>query len=202
MPLVQPCVREMEPFDSRRAFRSPLSGSASTIEAERAGLIGKAPDENLVLVGKPEAAGRRLDQDFVGRARGRAELRSKNEAQLSANAKEGRAVMVVPSHLSALAPHLRRKNFHPVILPAFPLDKQHKECWLAGRTLTDQPGELECDDVPVLEFSLNDASKVEADDEALAEMISRAWRKLGLKTEGWFILRLRKNGRHTIEFPE
>jgi len=61
---------------------------------------------------------------------------------------------------------------------------------------------LECDDVPVLEFSLNDASKVEADDEALAEMISRAWRKLGLKTEGWFILRLRKNGRHTIEFPE
>jgi hypothetical protein len=117
--------------------------------------------------------------------------------------KRCRAVMAVPSHLSSLAPHLRRKNFHPIILPAVPLAQRQKESWLAGRTLvTDQPEELECDDVPVLEFSLIDASKVESDDAALADMISRAWTKLGLKTEGWFILRLRKDGHHKIEFPE
>jgi hypothetical protein len=43
---------------------------------------------------------------------------------------------------------------------------------------------------------------IKADDAALADVIGRAWTKMGLKTEGWFILRLRKNGRHTIEFPE
>jgi hypothetical protein len=117
--------------------------------------------------------------------------------------KRCRGVMVVPNHLSGLAPHLRRKNFHPVILPAFPVDRQQKESWLTGRTLvTDRPDELECDDVPVLEFSLIDTAQVNADDSALADMISRAWTKLGLKTEAWFILRLRKNGRHRIEFPE
>jgi len=117
--------------------------------------------------------------------------------------KRCRAVMAVPSHLSGLAPHLRQKKFHPIVLPSVPLDKQQKESWLAGRTLvTDRLEELDCDDVPVLEFSLIDASKVKADDAALADMISRAWTKMGLKTEGWFILRLRKDGRHIIEFPE
>ena len=55
---------------------------------------------------------------------------------------------------------------------------------------------------PVLEFSLIDISKVVADEAALADMISRAWTKLRLKTEGWFVLRMQPDGKHQIEFPE
>jgi hypothetical protein len=40
------------------------------------------------------------------------------------------------------------------------------------------------------------------DDAALADMISRAWTKLRLKTEGWFVLHLQPEGKHEIEFPE
>jgi hypothetical protein len=36
----------------------------------------------------------------------------------------------------------------------------------------------------------------------MADMISRAWTKVQLKSEGWFVLRLRQNGKHQIEFPE
>jgi hypothetical protein len=36
--------------------------------------------------------------------------------------KRYRPVLVVPSHLYGLAPHLRRKNFHPIVLPAGVLD--------------------------------------------------------------------------------
>jgi hypothetical protein len=36
----------------------------------------------------------------------------------------------------------------------------------------------------------------------MADMISGAWTKFRLKTEGWFLLRLRQNGKHQIEFPE
>lgn len=113
-----------------------------------------------------------------------------------------RAVLVVPSHLSGLAQQLRRKNFYPIVLSAAPLDDEHKVWSLAGRTLvTDQPDELYYD-VPVLEFSLIDISKVEADEAALADMISRAWTKFQLKTEGWFVLRMQPDGKHQIEFPE
>jgi len=35
-----------------------------------------------------------------------------------------------------------------------------------------------------------------------ADMISGAWTKFRLKTEGWFVLRLRQDGQHQIEFPE
>ena len=57
--------------------------------------------------------------------------------------KKWRAVLVVPGHLSALAPHLRQKNFHPIALPAGPLDDKQKELWLPGRTLiTNRPEEL------------------------------------------------------------
>jgi hypothetical protein len=52
--LVQPPIHKMEHFDSRSALRTPLSGSASAIEAECARIIGEAPDEKLVPVGKPE----------------------------------------------------------------------------------------------------------------------------------------------------
>jgi hypothetical protein len=105
--------------------------------------------------------------------------------------KKCRSVIVVPSHLSDLSPHLRRKNFRPLILPADPLDKQHKERWLSARTLvTDKPEELEYDNVPVLEFSLIDITQVKADGAALADMISHGWMMFRLKTEGWFILKV------------
>ena len=111
--------------------------------------------------------------------------------------------MVVPGHLSALAPHLRRKNFYPIVLPAGVLDQELKGLWLSGRTLiTDRPEEMAIDDVPVLEFSLIDITLVKADEAAMADMISRAWTKFRLKTEGWFVLRLRQDGKHQIEFPE
>ena len=113
-----------------------------------------------------------------------------------------RAVLVVPSHLSGLAPHLRRKNFHPIVMPTAPLSEDQKVWSLAGRTLvTDQPDELNYD-VPVMEFSLIDITRIEADEAALADMISRAWTKFRLKTEGWFVLRLQPDGKHQIEFPE
>jgi hypothetical protein len=115
-----------------------------------------------------------------------------------------RAVLAVPSHLSDLVPCLRSKNFHPIVLPATPLDQAQKDCWLSHRTLvTDKPDELNVDDVPVLEFSLIDITMVkENDDDALADMISLAWAKFRLKTEGWSILRMQQDGKHQIEFPE
>lgn len=117
--------------------------------------------------------------------------------------KKARAVLVVPSHLVNLAPTLRRKNFHPIVLPVGTLDQEHKQWWLPGRTLvTDRVEELDDDEVPILEFSLIDISEVKGNEAALADMISRAWTKFRLKTEGWFVLRLRQNGRHQIEFPE
>jgi hypothetical protein len=61
---------------------------------------------------------------------------------------------------------------------------------------------LDADEVPVLEFSIIDITNVKADEGALADMISRAWTKFRLKTEGWFVLRLRQDGKHKIEFPE
>jgi hypothetical protein len=117
--------------------------------------------------------------------------------------KRWRAVLVVPGHLSDLVLHLRQKNFHPIVLPAGVLDQQQKELLLPHRTLvTDRPGELAIDDVPVLEFSLIDIALVKADEAAMADMISGAWTKFRLKTEGWFVLRLRQNGKHQIEFSE
>ena len=40
------------------------------------------------------------------------------------------------------------------------------------------------DDVPVLEFSIIDASKLKAGGTALADMISRAWMKMGSRRKG------------------
>jgi hypothetical protein len=36
----------------------------------------------------------------------------------------------------------------------------------------------------------------------MADMISRAWTKFRLKTEGWLVLLLRQDGKHQLEFPE
>src|ERR1700688_3175507 len=78
--------------------------------------------------------------------------------------KRCRAVLVVPGHLSDLAPHLRRKNFYPIVLPAGVLDQELKELLLPHRTLiTNKPEEFDADDVPVLEFSLIDITLVKAE---------------------------------------
>jgi hypothetical protein len=54
--------------------------------------------------------------------------------------KRCRAVLVVPSHLYHLTPHLRRKNFYPIVLPAGVLDQQQKELLLPHRTLVNEWG--------------------------------------------------------------
>jgi hypothetical protein len=74
---------------------------------------------------------------------------------------------------------------------------------LSARTfVTDQPDDLKYD-VPVLEFSVIDISDVKGEElTAIADIISRAWTKLRLKTEGWFVLTLQQDGEHKIEFPE
>lgn len=115
-----------------------------------------------------------------------------------------RAVLIIPSPLADLVSPLRGKNFYNIVLPDAPLDQHQKEWWLPGRTLvTDKPNELNVDDVPSLEFSLIDISMVkEKDAAAIADMISLAWTKLRLKTEGWFVLRMHHDGKHEIEFPE
>jgi len=116
--------------------------------------------------------------------------------------KMARAVLVLDSALSSLEPYLLRKNFRVFTLPASSLDEERKALLLAGRTvITKTPQEFE-DAVPVWEFSVIDVSKVGADDATLADIISRAWTRFQLKSEGWFILRLRPNGQHKLEFPE
>jgi hypothetical protein len=112
-----------------------------------------------------------------------------------------RGVLVLDG-LASLGPHLRRKNFYVINLPAGVLDAERKAMFLSHRTLiTKTPGDSKYD-VPVLEYSVIDASDVTLDDDALAEIISRAWTRFRLKSEGWFILCLRQDGDHEIEFPE
>jgi hypothetical protein len=113
-----------------------------------------------------------------------------------------RAVLVLEAGLASLEPHLRSKNFHVVIMPAGVLDTDGKVLLLCHRTLiTRTPHEFEYK-LPVLEYSLIDVSGMTADDARLADIISRAWTGFRLKSEGWFILRLRQDGDHKIEFPE
>jgi hypothetical protein len=56
--------------------------------------------------------------------------------------------------------------------------------------------------VPVLERSLIDVSTVTVDDATLSGIITFAWMRFRLRSEGWFILRLQQGGDHKIEFPE
>jgi hypothetical protein len=79
---------------------------------------------------------------------------------------------------------------------------ERKALFLTDRTLiTKLPQEYEFE-VPVLELSIIDATGVTLDDATLADFISCAWTRFRLKSEGWFILRLRQDGDHAIEFPE
>ena len=113
-----------------------------------------------------------------------------------------RAVLVLDAGLAGLGPYLRSKNFHVITMPADARDTETKTLFLCHRTLiTRTPQEFEYD-VPVLEYSVIDVSGATSDDPALADIISLAWTKLRLKSEGWFILRLRQDGDHKIQFPE
>jgi hypothetical protein len=113
-----------------------------------------------------------------------------------------RGVLVLDGGLAGLEFELRRKNFHIINLPVGAMDPERKALFLCHRTLiTKTPQEFE-DDVPVSEYSIIDVSRVTSDDVTLADIISRAWTKYRLRSEGWFILRLRRNGNHTIQFPE
>ncbi len=81
-------------------------------------------------------------------------------------------------------------------MPADALSEESKQRWLTFRTfVTDHPEVLATDDVPVFEFSVIDTNQVRASDAELAIMISRAWTRFRLKTEGWFVLTLRKDGK-------
>ena len=116
--------------------------------------------------------------------------------------KMARGVLVLGSSLASLESHLRRKNFHIANLPAGVMDAERKAVFLSHRTLVTQTPEDFKYDVPVLEYSLIDVTSVTVDDESLDDIISRAWTRFRLKSEGWFILRLRQDGGHKIEFPE
>ena len=116
--------------------------------------------------------------------------------------KMSRGVLVLDGSLASLEPHLKKKNFHIIHLPAGVMEAERKALVLCQRTLiTKTPQQFE-DEVPVLEYSLIDASDVTSDDASLANIISLAWTRFRLKSEGWFILRLRQDGDHRIEFPE
>jgi hypothetical protein len=106
------------------------------------------------------------------------------------------------STLASLEPDLRRKNFHVINLPSGAMDANRKAMVLTNRTLiTTTPQDFEYD-VPVLEFSIIDPSGATVDDAELADIISRAWTRFRLRSEGWFILRLRQDGDHEMQFPE
>ena len=116
--------------------------------------------------------------------------------------KMARGVLVLDRRLSSLEPHLRKKNFHIINMPAGAMDAERRALFLTDRTLiTKLPQDYEYE-VPVLEFSIIDATGVTVDDATLADFISRAWTRFRLKSEGYFILRLRQDGDHKIEFPE
>jgi hypothetical protein len=109
---------------------------------------------------------------------------------------------VLDSTLASLEPDLRHKNFHVINLPSGAMDANRKAMALTNRTLiTTTPQGFEYD-VPVLEFSIIDPSGATVDDASLAGIISRAWTRFRLRSEGWFILRLRQDGDHEIQFPE
>jgi hypothetical protein len=116
--------------------------------------------------------------------------------------KMARGVLVLDSSLAGLEPHLKRKNYRIVKLPVGTIDAERKALVLTERTLVTKTPQAYEDDVPVLEYSVIDASRVTSDDVTLADIISRAWTRYRLRSEGWFILRVRENSDHKIEFPE
>jgi hypothetical protein len=113
-----------------------------------------------------------------------------------------RGVLVLDGNLASLEPDLRRKNFQIINLPAGAMDPERKSLFLSHRTLITKRPETFKYDVPVLEYSVIDASDVTVDDAIVADIISRAWTRFRLKSEGYFILHLRRDDNHTIEFPE
>jgi hypothetical protein len=116
--------------------------------------------------------------------------------------KMARGVLVLDGSLAGLEPYLANKNFRVIALPMGAMDTDRKAMIMTNRTLiTTTPQDFEYE-VPVLEFSIIDATGMAVDHAILADVISLAWTRFRLKSEGWFILRLRQDGDHTIEFPE
>jgi hypothetical protein len=102
--------------------------------------------------------------------------------------KMARGVLVLDGSLAGLEPHLRKNNFHIINLPVGTMDAERKAMFLSHRTLITK--------------TIIDVSALTVDDTTLADIISRAWTRLRLKSEGYFILHLRRDGNHTMEFPE
>lgn len=127
---------------------------------------------------------------------------TKMKASFLRKRKMTRAVLVLDASLGSLEPHLRSKNFHVVTMPAGELDTDGKVLLLCHRTLITRTPQAFEYDVTVLEYSLIDVSGVTSDDATLADIISLAWTRFRLKSEGWFILLLRQDGDHRIKFPE
>jgi hypothetical protein len=124
------------------------------------------------------------------------------KASLLRKRKMARGVLALDGNLASLGPHLIGKKFRVINLPTSVMDAERKALFLTDRTLiTKLPQDYEYE-VPVLEFSIIDATGVTVDDATLADFISRAWTRFRLKSEGYFILRLRQDGDHEIEFPE
>jgi hypothetical protein len=81
-------------------------------------------------------------------------------------------------------PNLRCKKFQIISLPAGAMDPKRKALVLSGRTLVTKTLQEFERDVPVLEYSVIDTSGVTSDDVTMAEIISLAWTRFRLKSEG------------------
>ena len=86
------------------------------------------------------------------------------------------------SNLASLEPHLTNKKFRVIILPAGVMDAERKALVLTDRTLITKTPQDYKYEVPVLEFSIIDATGASVDDATLADFISRAWTRFRLKS--------------------
>ena len=96
--------------------------------------------------------------------------------------KMARGVLVLDGNLASLEPHLKKKNFQIINLPADVMDAERKALFLTGRTLITKTAQDFKYEVPVLEFSIIEATGVNVDDATLADFISRAWTRFRLKS--------------------
>jgi hypothetical protein len=120
---------------------------------------------------------------FIKAARPNAETTMK--ASFLRRRKMARGVLVLDGSLAGLEADLRRKNFHVINLPAGAMDPERKAMFLSQRTLITKRPETFKYDVPVLEYSVIDTSDVTVDDAIVADIISRAWTRFRLKSEGY-----------------
>jgi hypothetical protein len=113
-----------------------------------------------------------------------------------------RAILVVDEGVRLLEKELEKKNFRVIVLTEGMKDDQIlRSGLLVHRTLvTNTAGDFERQ-VPELEFSVIDTRLVVKDAVHLAQMISDTWKGMNLNSRGHFILRLRQDGKHSLELP-